>query len=336
MGIQDRDYYQDEDEPQGFNVGGTRMMVANIVIITVGIFALDSFTSETQTLLEFKEGSERRTLGVPAEDADKAVKELASQGYATKRSVLSRWLSGHLTLRSDLVQKPWNFWQLLTYGFAHSPLGSNIGFSGLAHIGFNMFMLWMFGRAVEDKYGRMEFLRFYLISIVVVGVIWIGIEMLVHGPVGHGVLGASGAVTAVVILFVLNFPNQQLLLMGVVPIKAWVMGLVLIGLNFLGALTSTGNISYESHLVGASFGLCYYYMGWNFGRLWPSRFATPDQWIKSKPKLQVHDPDEMYAELDEEADRLLDKVHRDGQDSLTKKERRLLEAYSRRMKQKKN
>jgi hypothetical protein len=48
----------------------------------------------------------------------------------------------------------------------------------------------------------------------------------------------------------------------------------------------------------------------------------------------VHDPDAGYAELDEEADRLLEKVHREGEESLTKKERRLLEAYSRRMRQK--
>ena len=54
------------------------------------------------------------------------------------------------------------------------------------------------------------------------------------------------------------------------------------------------------------------------------------------PQLKVHDPEveERYREMDDEADRLLDKVHREGEASLSEKERRLLEDYSRRMRQK--
>ena len=60
--------------------------------------------------------------------------------------------------------EPWMWWQFLTYGFFHD-LGS------IWHIVFNMAMLYVFGRMVESRMGSAEFLRFYLISIIVGGFI---------------------------------------------------------------------------------------------------------------------------------------------------------------------
>jgi hypothetical protein len=48
----------------------------------------------------------------------------------------------------------------------------------------------------------------------------------------------------------------------------------------------------------------------------------------------VHDPEAYYEDLDAEADQLLEKVAREGEGSLSARERRVLEAYSRRMRQK--
>ncbi len=56
--------------------------------------------------------------------------------------------------------------------------------------------------------------------------------------------------------------------------------------------------------------------------------------FKRRPDLKVHRPSEYYRDLDEQADRLLEKVHREGESSLSPKERRILEDYSRRMRQK--
>src|SRR5262245_51208037 len=68
-------------------------------------------------------------------------------------------LSGKLALKGDLFQKPWQFWQLLTYGFTHDPVNK-------FHIVGNMLGLYFFGREVEGIYGRKEFLRLYLSLIV--------------------------------------------------------------------------------------------------------------------------------------------------------------------------
>jgi len=63
-------------------------------------------------------------------------------------------------------------------------------------------------------------------------------------------------------------------------------------------------------------------------------FSSPPKWIKPGPSLKVHDPEEYYDNLDAEADRLLEKVNREGLSSLSDKERRVLEDYSRRTRQK--
>jgi hypothetical protein len=58
------------------------------------------------------------------------------------------------------------------------------------------------------------------------------------------------------------------------------------------------------------------------------------KWPSSKPKLKVHQPEERLTVLDEQADAVLDKLHREGIESLSPRERKILEEYSRRMQQK--
>src|SRR5262249_24958327 len=80
-------------------------------------------------------------------------------------------------------------WRLLTYGFLHStdfPL----------HIVFNMLALWFTGRAIEERLGTREFLVFYLLGIVVAG----GAFLLTNWGGGFA-LGASGGVSAVLVLY---------------------------------------------------------------------------------------------------------------------------------------
>jgi hypothetical protein len=155
-------------------------------------------------------------------------------------------------------------------------------------------------------------------------------------------IGASGAVTAIILLFVLRYPKRTILLMFVLPVPAWVVGLLVIGGNIMMMLQPHGDMStaFDVHLVGAVFAIAYYRFGWNLGRISPSfawlRAGSSKFKLKRRPKLKVHDPDsdDRYSDQDDQADRLLDKVNREGMESLSKKERRILEDYSRRMRQK--
>jgi membrane associated rhomboid family serine protease len=299
MGLYDRDYYQDDHaSPQRFS-SGTRMMVTNLVILNAGIYLLEIFLTRQPSP--------------------------TSSGY---------WLLDILRVTPEVLLQPWLWWKLLSYGFAHAP-PPDIG-----HVFWNMFGLWVFGRDVESIYGPKEFLRIYLTTIVLGGLVWCLRESL--ADTNSYLIGASGAVTAIILLFVLHFPKRTILLMFVLPVPAWVVGLLIIGGNImmlLQAQNSDLSVAFDVHLAGAVFAIAYFRFGWNLGRLLPDFGGLRGGWprFRRRPQLRVHDPDEgesSYHQEDAEADRILDKVARDGMDSLSKKERRILEDYSRRMRQK--
>jgi membrane associated rhomboid family serine protease len=285
MGLYDRDYIRDDDQP-GFFLGAQRSMVTTLILINVAVFLVDM--------------------------------------------LLEGDLSEFLALKSDVFHKPWNVWQLLTAGFAHDP-------NSMMHIGFNMFGLWFFGRDVETIYGRKEFLRIYLTMIVVSSLVWVISANTLHR--GHGLqassmLGASGAVNGVLVLNVIHFPKRLLYVWGLFPIPAWVLCTLIIGQDVLGFSHARGGdgqpIAFEAHLAGAVFAFIYYSTGWNLGRWIPRRLSLSA--LKPRPKLRVHEP-ERDENLTDQVDRILEKISRQGEASLTAQERRTLEDASRRYQQ---
>ncbi len=225
-----------------------------------------------------------------------------------------------LSLHANLFQEPWNFYQLLTYGFLHDP-------DDLTHIVFNMLGLWVFGTDLENIYGRAELLRVYLTTIVVAGLVWVIVAAIGHD--GRDVLlGASGGVMGMMILFVLNFPRRKLLIWGVLPTPAWALGVVYVGLDLFGAGHPTDNVAHVAHLSGVAFGFIYYQTGLNLGRLVPRRLSGNP--FRLSPKLRVHDPDESAPDLSDQVDAILAKISQQGEASLTRKERRTLEEASKR------
>ncbi len=243
------------------------------------------------------------------------------------------WLSDVLALRGDLLEHPLYFFQLVTHGLTHSRLDGPGGW-GIMHILFNMLVLWMFGRELEWKYGRMEFLRFYLAAVVCSGLVWLGAQYAFGSPTAR-LVGASGGVAAVLFLFVMNFPKRTLYLWGILGMPAWVLGaLYVAGELFFFISPGKARVAHEAHLAGAAFGAAYYHFGWNLTRLLSGNWWGWVSRLKSRPKLKVHDPEVYYGDLDAEADALLTKVHLYGEESLTGDERKKLEDYSRRMRQK--
>jgi membrane associated rhomboid family serine protease len=237
-----------------------------------------------------------------------------------------------MAVHVSTLKHPWLWWEFLTYGFAHSPYD-------YTHILFNMMGLYFLGRDVEDAYGPKEFLRFYLAAMVFASVVWCVVNRLTGAPGGAIAYGASGAIAGVVILYALNFPHRMLLLFFVIPVPAWLCGVLIVVLDMLGAsghgLEVSGHggekvqIAYSMHLAGAAFAAIYYQCGWNFARLtswwtaWPSFF-------RRKPALRVHHPnDATLDDLGEQVDRILEKISREGEASLTAKERQMLETASR-------
>jgi hypothetical protein len=92
----------------------------------------------------------------------------------------------------------------------------------------------------------------------------------------------------------------------------------------------SAQVAYDVHLAGAAFAAAYFYGKLNFGAL-GSLGEAVTRLFKRQPKLRIHQPEEQAVpeKLQAEADRILEKIHREGQDSLTAKERKVLEEYSR-------
>jgi len=237
-----------------------------------------------------------------------------------------------LSIDSSFFTHPWQIWRLMTAGFMHAAAWGPHTNSGVMHIAFNMFGLWMFGRFVEQRYGGKEFLRFYLLAIIVSSLIfavsYYFLALPEGVPVVHAV-GASGGVVSVVILYCFLYPKTKLLMMMIIPVDAWVAGLMYVGYDiYLGLQASAGGstgIAWQAHLGGAAFAALYYKLGWKFS----GQGRTKG---KPKTKLKIHKPiaDELSADeqLIARGEKILEQVHQRGESSLSTRQRQTLQRYS--------
>jgi membrane associated rhomboid family serine protease len=237
----------------------------------------------------------------------------------------------NLGLDANLFTQPQYFWQLLTYGFVHDT-------SNIRHVLFNMIALYFFGRDVETTYGKRLYLQLYLSLVVLSGLVWLLITLGsqqagVEGNQGAVLIGASGAVTGIMVVFTLLYPTRKLLLFGVFPLPVWALATFVLVQDIYGSLDreNAGNVAYTAHLGGAAFGFLFYRTGWQLGSFLPRRFSLGG--LKRRPKLRIHEGDD-EDDLGKRVDRILEKINREGQASLTKDERRTLERASRRYQQK--
>ncbi len=299
MGIYDREYYR--DEPGGFRIRRPGTAIGWIIAINVIVFLVSILLTERVPVL---------IDGVP--DID-----------------IRQPLNDYLGLKAGDLAQPWLWWHFLTYGFCHASFGHIIG---------NMLGLFFLGPALEQRYGKREFLRLYLAFIVFAGVAWAAFQLLTgDGPSG-GVVGASGAVVGVTVLFALNYPRQTLYLNLILPVPAWVVGVIAVVSDLSGAWYDPDHqIAYQAHLAGAALAFFYWRSGWNFTRL--TDLVASNRLFRRRPRLRVHQPDDDVADPKEaaraaEMDRILEKVHREGEEKLTWKERRTLQNESRRLREK--
>ena len=222
------------------------------------------------------------------------------------------WLMKLLANHPSDLGEPWRWWTLLTCGFAHD-------YKSINHILSNMLGLYFLGPQVEERIGSKEFLAFYLVTIVLAS---LASDLRYWFFVDAGwpyMLGASGAVVGVVILYALYYPKRTLLLMFVIPMPAWGVAIIVVLMAVAGA---GEHVAHDVHLAGAALAAAYYYSGVRL-----TSFTSSLKTLR-RPKLRVVREDN-EEELIREGDRLLAKVHREGEESLTNKERKTLERYSR-------
>ncbi|MFD1511967.1 rhomboid family intramembrane serine protease [Halomarina rubra] len=150
--------------------------------------------------------------------------------------------------------EPLAVWTWFTSIFAHSPVG-------FTHILFNGIALYFFGPVVERQIGSKAFTALFLVSGAVAGLGQIGLTIALNEP-ASGVLGASGAIMAIMgVLTVLN-PDMRVLLYFFIPVPIWVLTFGYAGLSLVGVLSPGtnvlgGNVAHMAHLSGLVIGLLY-------------------------------------------------------------------------------
>jgi len=148
----------------------------------------------------------------------------------------------------SLVWQNLYLWQLFTYQFLHG---------GLFHILFNMLALWMFGCALERRWGSEFFLKYYFVSVVGGGILN---ALLVPGQIAPSI-GASAGIYGILLAYGLIYPDQIVYFYFLFPIKmkhfVWIIGGIALYSSITQAQSGIANLA---HLGGMLFG--YLYLRW--------------------------------------------------------------------------
>lgn len=225
--------------------------------------------------------------------------------------VVERFVPGFFNifgLVPSLVIRGW-LWQVVTYLFVHA---------NLLHLFFNMIVLWFIGTELERYWGSAYFIKYYLVTGVGAGLITI----VSQPSSGIPTIGASGAIFGLIMGFALAFPDREIWLYFVIRMKARHLATLLGFIEVLFVLTNPGGrVARFAHLGGLLVGYIY---------LKHDRLLLPLRGKLHHLNISIRRRSlerrlEKQAQISAEIDRILDKIARDGLQSLTEKERRFLE-----------
>jgi hypothetical protein len=191
------------------------------------------------------------------------------------------------------------------------------------HLFGNMLALLLRAR-LEQMYGKAEFLRYYLTSIVLGGIAFV-LMCTSYCTASSGSRRRSAAVAAIVVL--LPYTSRTTVMIWGASRAVWVIGLF----GIAGARPGDP-VAYEAHVAGILFAFGYYRFHWNLGAMLPSaaNIRKLPRRLAPRPKLKLHAPGEEAppTNMEAEVDRILAKIHATGYDSLSTDERRTLERAS--------
>jgi membrane associated rhomboid family serine protease len=207
-------------------------------------------------------------------------------------------------------------WQPVTYMFLHADLW---------HILINLLVLWFFGREVEYFIGPKAFTRLYFLGGLAGAALWLGFNFNSN----EQVLGASAAVLACVVAFATLFPEREitLLLFFFIPVrlKAKYLALIAVAFDLVPLLTHrVSSVAHLAHLGGALLGYVYIKsLGYGVAPWWLRAWQDVRA---SRPTRQPQPRLSRDEFIREQVDPILDKISREGLQSLTKQERKILES----------
>lgn len=211
-------------------------------------------------------------------------------------------------------------WTLVSYQFLHG---------GFFHILINMFILWMFGTEVERLWDQTSFLQFYLTCGIAAGLTMVAVN---YGRTPESlipVVGASGAIFGLLAAFGYYWPDREVFVMGIFPMKTKYFIMFIAGFELLISITETQlGVANMAHLGGLAMGLVY------VRYLNPRRslFDPLKEWARKrkvqKKKEKWKEREQKREEMVREADEILDRLQEMSWDELSEDERRRIREIS--------
>ena len=366
MGLSDRDYYRQPSVSRSGTIATTSLRLISVntwlIVACIAVFVIDGFlpivdvpTGKVQWAVANADKLDRSVLLIekrPPQFTDgrpeaRALFERSSGQLVGWAEVMPmHWLTAklHFSTRLGGIQ----FWRFLGFQFLHA---------GTAHLILNMIGLLFFGPIVEEALGRKRYLAFYLLCgcfgalmyLILNGIGYtvmikfgtVAIPGLLFSDPSTPLVGASAGIFGVIMAGAYLAPNAMAFYLFI-PMRLRTMAYMLVGLALFTVMTGGRNAGGEAgHLGGAIAG--YYFIRHphhlhNFfdilGRVDPTshhyregaRDGTAagrlDSMQQQRWRSRVADPTEM--------DRILDKISREGLQSLSDDEKRTLAQASER------
>lgn len=242
----------------------------------------------------------------------------------------------------DPILKNREFERLLTSGFLHS---------GWVHLLLNMGALLAFSPVLMQVFGLANYFIIYAASLIGGSLLSLYIHRN-HGD--YRALGASGAISGLIFAYILLFPDESSISAFILPIriKSWVFGLAYVIISIWGIKSNKDNIGHDAHLGGGIIGMIIaaVLMPELAVRHWwvallilgpaiffivlivrnPSALLVENYWGDITRSSSQHTPSspQTFQNTKDELDRLLDKIKKYGIDSLSDKEKKKLDEYS--------
>ena len=237
--------------------------------------------------------------------------------YVVTMVLPALWFLGALVPRAVLVRP----WTPFTYMFLHD-------LSGIAHLLFNMLVLFFFGPRIEDRLGGRDFMKLY------VGGGLAGAAGSIALAPTAAVVGASAAVYAVVAAFAMFWPRERIYIWGVLPVEAWLLITITVVVSlWFGLSGAGGRTAHFAHLGGLAWG--FVFLKWHAWRRGAARreFQRKVQDIPSAAmsdrialaRWESIDTTLLHELNRQEVETLLRKAHGLGVRTLTQDERAFLD-----------
>jgi membrane associated rhomboid family serine protease len=240
----------------------------------------------------------------------------------------------------DGILKYKEYQRMISSGFLHG---------SWMHLLFNLYALFSFGESLESAIGGMNFLFIYFVSLIGGNVL----SLYIHRFDGqYSAIGASGAVCGIIFASIVVFPNMEIgMFLMPFSMSSWMYGLLFVLISIYGIKSRMSNIGHDAHLGGALLGMLVA-VG-----LYPESLKEnylpivlvvtptlafiyliikrPDYLFIEKFSFNQKDYKNIDDEYNErkilrqqEIDNILEKIHAKGFDSLSEREKEVLERFS--------